>query len=50
METALIFVINNDDGIHATNDVVTTNNDRLDAEDFGDLFDTFSELGKLIAD
>ena len=50
METVLIFVINKDDGVHATNDVVTTNNDHLDAEDFGDLFDTFSELGQLIAD
>ena len=50
METVLIFVINKDDGVHATNDVVTTNNDHLDEEEFVDLFDTFSEFGQLIAD
>ena len=50
METVLIFVMNADDGVHASNDVVTTNNDRVADGDGGDELPELSELGKLIAD
>tara|TARA_R100000773_G_scaffold42197_1_gene39265 strand:- start:2426 stop:2575 length:150 start_codon:yes stop_codon:yes gene_type:complete len=49
METVLIFVMNADDGVHASNDVVTTNNDRV-TDDDSDGLPELSELGKLIAD
>ena len=50
METVLIFVMNADDGVHASNNVVTTNNDCLADDDDANRLPELSELGKLIAD